>query len=127
MSNGTASSPRSAKIREQLADLAKVKATAQAYGEREIASKIALQGILAHERELLEELHAAEMVEATEKSNGAVHVDRDQAKPLLQESEYPFSALLVYLRRKLGADGANVMGEIVRVIAERREIAKEGV
>ena len=74
--------PRSTRqIREQLADLAEVKASTEAYGARDAASKMALQSIYAHEKELLDELRAAELLEAMPKSNGAVQASPTTASP----------------------------------------------
>lgn len=65
MRSGLRGSPRStAEIREQLADLVKVKASATAYGKPNFASQIAMQSILGHEQELVEELRAAELLES---------------------------------------------------------------
>jgi hypothetical protein len=47
-----------------LADLAKVKGTAEAFGPRDFASRTALEGLRGHEEELREELRAAEMLES---------------------------------------------------------------
>jgi hypothetical protein len=63
--------PRSAaEIRRQVADLAKVRDAARAYGTPDFASRAGLEAILEHERSLLEELRAAEMLE----SGGAAEV-----------------------------------------------------
>ena len=51
-------------IRRQLADLARLRETAQAYGSRDFASRVGLDAIVGHEQSLLEELHAAEMLES---------------------------------------------------------------
>jgi hypothetical protein len=57
--------PRSAaEVRRQLADLTKVRDAARAYGTPDFASRAGLEAILGHERSLLEELHAAEMLES---------------------------------------------------------------
>jgi hypothetical protein len=57
--------PRSAEeVRRQLADLAKVRDAARAYGTPDFASRAGLEAILGHERSLLEELRAAEMLES---------------------------------------------------------------
>ena len=57
--------PRSAsEVRRQLADLAKVRDAARAYGARDFASRAGLDAIHGHEQSLLEELRAAEMLES---------------------------------------------------------------
>ncbi len=72
----TVSSPRwSGQIREQLGDLAKVKESALAYGDKDFVGRVTIQGILAHEKELLEELHAAELLEAAENAKMAAQPD----------------------------------------------------
>ena len=53
-----------AEVRRQLADLAKVRDAARAYGTPDFASRAGLEAILGHERSLLEELRVAEMVES---------------------------------------------------------------
>jgi len=64
-SNGPLAIFRSSReIREQLADLAKVKATAAAHGTPDFASRLAAQSIARQEQELREELRAAEMLES---------------------------------------------------------------
>ncbi|HEY7429083.1 MAG TPA: hypothetical protein VH682_32950 [Gemmataceae bacterium] len=64
-SNGFQSPPRSAQeIKRQLADLAKVKAKADAYGVRDFASQLGLQSLRGQEQSLIEELRAAEMLES---------------------------------------------------------------
>lgn len=63
--NSLQSPPRSTReIKRQLADLAKVKSQAEAYGTPDFASRISLQSLCDHEQELLEELRAAEMLES---------------------------------------------------------------
>lgn len=63
--------PRSAaEVRRQLADLAKVRDAALAYGTPDFASRAGLEAILGHERSLLGELRAAELLE----SGGAAEV-----------------------------------------------------
>lgn len=57
--------PRTAaEVRRQLADLAKVRDAARAYGARDFASRAGLDAIVGHEQSLLQELHAAEMLES---------------------------------------------------------------
>ena len=57
--------PRAAaEIRHQLADLEDVKRAAQSLGASDFASKVGLASVLAHEKELQEELHAAELLES---------------------------------------------------------------
>ncbi|HVS40596.1 MAG TPA: hypothetical protein VMS17_33885 [Gemmataceae bacterium] len=57
--------PRSAaEVRRQMADLAKVRDAARAYGARDFASRAGLDAMLGHEQSLLEELRAAEMLES---------------------------------------------------------------
>ncbi|HTU90808.1 MAG TPA: hypothetical protein VMF69_12085 [Gemmataceae bacterium] len=53
----------SAEIREQLADLAKLKAQAEQLGTADFASRIGMQSILEHEQALLKELCAAQQLE----------------------------------------------------------------
>jgi len=66
--------PRSAaEVRRQLADLAKVRDVARAYGTPDFASRAGLEAILGHERALLEELRVAEMLE----SGGAAEISFD--------------------------------------------------
>ncbi len=63
--NGPLATFRSAReIKEQLADLAKVKAKAAAYGAPDFASQMAAQSIAGQEGDLREELRAAEMLES---------------------------------------------------------------
>ncbi len=57
--------PRSSRaIREQLADLMKVKQAAEAYGTPDFASKMGLIALLNQEAMLQDELRAAEMLES---------------------------------------------------------------
>jgi hypothetical protein len=57
--------PRSAaEVHRQLADLAKLRDAARAYGTPDFASRAGLDAILGHERSLLDELRAAELLEA---------------------------------------------------------------
>ena len=73
--------PRSAaEIRLQLADLAKVRDAARAYGTPDFASRAGLEAILGHERSLLEELRAAEKLE----SSGAAEIAFD-GDPMLAQ------------------------------------------
>jgi tripeptide aminopeptidase len=59
------STPRSAAtIRQQLADLARVKASSQAYGTKDFASRMAFQSICADEKMLQDELRVAESMES---------------------------------------------------------------
>ena len=59
------SEPRSAaEVRRQMADLAKLRDAARAYGAPDFASRVGLDAILGHEKSLLEELRAAEMLES---------------------------------------------------------------
>jgi hypothetical protein len=62
--NAPANSRSAAEVRCQLADLAKVRDAARAYGTPDFASRAGLEAILGHERSLLEELRVAEMVES---------------------------------------------------------------
>ncbi len=57
--------PRTAaEVRRQLADLVKVRDAARAYGARDFASRAGLEAIIGQEQSLLQELHAAEMLES---------------------------------------------------------------
>jgi hypothetical protein len=51
-------------IQEQLADLAKVLAEAEKYGEHDLAGKMGLRSLRQHQRELLDELCAAVQIES---------------------------------------------------------------
>ena len=62
--NAHADPRAAAEVRRQLADLARLRETARAYGTPDFASRVGLDSILGHEQSLLEELRAAELLES---------------------------------------------------------------
>lgn len=59
----------SSTIRAQLEEFRAASKAARDYGPRDFASRLALQAIDQHEAELIEELHAADMLESHATAN----------------------------------------------------------
>lgn len=83
--------PRSVQvIKAQLPDLAKVKKMAVAYCERDFASSAGMQSLLIHERELLEELHAAaEILERDRAGEASSPIAQASADAAANDSSAP--------------------------------------
>jgi len=100
MSNETPVVRSVQEIQEQLADLDKVKRVAENYGTPDFASQLGMRSLLAHQRELLDELRAAKLLETKADAKFAVEGDREdrmRRSPMLSSIDI-HSSVPVYVQ-----------------------------
>ncbi|MBI3821175.1 MAG: hypothetical protein HY289_00675 [Planctomycetes bacterium] len=130
--NNSMSAPRTPQeIREQLADLRKVKAEALAYGEKDFAGKMALQSIRAQEELLEDELREADLMDVPLRkswqalSDGELALRRIELEIRNREVELPIELARLGLRGTLmGALAGAAILVILAIISAYSERAQ---